>query len=183
VLTSTFTISGTVASFNRDAFRTALLGRFVHAIDVQIVRELSSSVLVDVEMVLPEVLSARTAQLELAAATPSELTSSLGVVVEAITPPVVSVQHVVTGLGVSPAPPAAEPSSALEDSSIGVVVVIVFVALVVTLGAAGLHSRNRRRKQEAGARFLSNPEFQMGAPPLALPSPRAHGQSPVSAHV
>ena len=42
VLTSTFTISGTVASFNRDAFRTALLGRFVHAIDVQIVRVLSA---------------------------------------------------------------------------------------------------------------------------------------------
>ena len=99
VITLTFTVAGTVESFDRAAFRAALLALVPAAHDVVLVTS-SASVRVTARIIMDDATEASTAAVTLQATSVSAFAVALGVTVEAIEPP-----SVATELFAAPTPP------------------------------------------------------------------------------
>ena len=159
-------------TFDRLAFRSALLRRFPLALDVTITRVQSASILVDAQLVMGNAEETANLQQALESTASSALSDALGVTIEAVSQPTVTSQYVsVAPTSISPPPPTmpAEASDAhsltvaaapppLDGTLVGVLGIGAFVAvlliaiLCVIVCVARCHRRNRSVE-----RYLQHP--------------------------
>ena len=171
VLRSSFTLAGSVASFDRTGFEAALLAHYPVAIAVEILSVVAGSVRVDTRLVMRSEAEAETTRGELAAASPEELSEALGVPVESVSSPVLSTEFVQAGLGIAPSspPPVDAAESSMDMLYVGVVAGVVVIAVVLGAGAC-MCKRARVRHSVATLH-----DVQLTAPGLAAPGMRMCG--------
>lgn len=115
VVSVTFTAAGDVSSFDSASFRSSLLSYFTDATDAMITVT-AASVSIATRLIMSSAAAASSAESTLSSATPTALSSSLGITIESVSSPTVAVEEIIAP---SPPPPSPPLSASCSNSCAG----------------------------------------------------------------
>ena len=132
------TVAGSVATFDRDAFRTSCLAGYPAASDVIITSVVAASVVVSMQLVFATVADAQTVSAAIQSSSPSALSNALQVSVVTVSSPIVTYDDV----------PATALTTPQQSDSGAVVIIAAVVSVVVLLALLGFAWQRHGKRAE-----------------------------------